>query len=147
MPRRVIPDEELVRKNIVEYITLGSPIETALDAVGIVRSTYDRWKQKHREFREDIKKALGMSVINLLTEIQADKSWQSKAWILERRFPQKFAKREYVEQRTEHSVANLTKKEEERIAKEFNLIKTERLVTQKPLSLVDSNGSSQDAQE
>ena len=45
------------------------------------------------EFVEALKKSEATAEANLLSIIQADPSWQSKAWILERRCPEHWGRR------------------------------------------------------
>ena len=59
------------------------------------------WREKgesgagglYLEFVEALKKSEATAEANLLSVIQADPSWQSKAWILERRCPEHWGRR------------------------------------------------------
>jgi hypothetical protein len=94
--------------------------ETVADALGIHRATWWRWEQLgesnpgsiYADFCNVVKKASAVGEILLVRSIRAGfEGWQSKAWIAERRFPQRWGKR--VEITLRH--------EAERLAQEHGL--------------------------
>ncbi len=91
-------------KSIIEAIAKFVPYTMVADANQINRSTLYDWINKGLEdlrngkktafarFSYTLKKRECEGVCQLLDDIKAGvKSWQSRAWILERRFPMDFA--------------------------------------------------------
>lgn len=98
--------EHLLTPETLEQIGLllteGNYQETVADFLGISRMTWWRWEQLGEaepdsifaEFRYVVKKAQAAAEIMLLQEIRRSPlNWQAKAWISERRFPQRWGKR------------------------------------------------------
>lgn len=76
--------------------------ETVSDFLGINRSTWWRWEQLgeqedgsiYAEFCNVVKRASAAAEILLVQEIRrGPMNWQAKAWVAERRFPQRWGKR------------------------------------------------------
>jgi hypothetical protein len=97
-----------VARTIVRYLTSGAFIETAAAAAGISRSTLYEWLRRGREagrgpfweFSMDVEKALATSEINMCRRIQRaaqDGQWQAAAWPLERKFPERWRRRDSIE--------------------------------------------------
>lgn len=91
-------------KSIIEAIAKLAPYTAIAEAHQIDRSTLYDWIQKGFEdlkegnktalarFSYTLKKRECEAIIQLLDDIKMGvKSWQSRAWILERRFPTEFA--------------------------------------------------------
>jgi len=148
-----------IKSKITEAITTGASIDMACDYAGIHHSSYynkqnwlneklgkdwqsylfenddymdsdlDGEVKQALEFFEDIKKAIATCKVSLMEKIKNDDSWQSKAWLLERRFPDEFGKQltpqkqEGVEFKISdiHLVIN-------RVLEQFSSIPNERLV-------------------
>ena len=113
---------EIVEK-IADCIALGNFANVACAFAGISTTTYHEWMndESKPEFTEAIKEAEAISEIDALAAIRNDPSWQSKAWFLERKFKDRWAKTET--QKIVHSgvvesrpVEELTNDELERIA-------------------------------
>lgn len=87
-------DAEILTK-IVELISTGVSYRNAALAVGIGKTTLARWKQEDQEFRASLKRAEAQAHARAVKCIsdQWDKNWQSAAWWLERRYPERYAKR------------------------------------------------------
>lgn len=90
--------------NLVQALQLGTPRALACQYAGIHVSQFYRWiaagekeeSGKYRVFCDAIKEAEGQMTVNLLGRIQKaakEGRWQAAAWILERRFPEEFARR------------------------------------------------------
>lgn len=99
--------------NICENLRRGNYITTACRASGITTNTYYRWKKRGEKGEEPFKTFLErtdkaesegelacMEVIyNSATE---QGNWLSAAWILERKYPQRFGKREQMALQTDN---------------------------------------------
>jgi len=106
MGRRTKLTPEL-QQQICDLLAMGNYADDVCDIVGIGETTFYRWlqegeagKEPYREFRESIKKAQAQAVARAVAGIQRaglDGSWQALAWFLERRYPDKWGKRERVE--------------------------------------------------
>jgi hypothetical protein len=91
-------------------MTLGMPVKLACDYVGISVGTYYEWmaradpekkgknppKPEHIEFANAVKQAISKGTGTLLARIRKaaedPTKWQAAAWLLERRFPEEFAR-------------------------------------------------------
>lgn len=96
---------DLIRR-ISQAILAGLKIEVACQYVNISKNAFYMWLDKgsrakegsiYRKFYDAIKGVEAQAELNLLLRIQNDESWQSSAWILERRFRDRWAKKEIVE--------------------------------------------------
>lgn len=114
--------EQLLTPAMLEEIGLllceGNYKETVAEFLGINRATWWRWEQLgerepgsiYAEFCNVVKRSSAAAEILLLREIRfGSEGWQSKAWISERRFPQRWGKR----------VEITLRQEAERLAAEF----------------------------
>ena len=91
---------------IVKRIRAGNYIKVACQAVGISHTAYFDWIKKgedgispYAEFLYAVKKAEAEAHVTYVAIIasQAPTQWQAAAWWLERKFPDKWAKREKIE--------------------------------------------------
>jgi hypothetical protein len=79
-------------------------INATCDLVGITRETFFKWMREGEsakggikaDFTDTVKKARAMSRVMLVNQISKDPSWQAKAWILERQFPEEFGRRQLI---------------------------------------------------
>lgn len=98
--------EQLLTPEMLQEVGLllaeGNYKETVADFLGVDRKTWWRWEQRgevepnsiYAEFCHIVKKSMAVAEILLLREIRfGGEGWQSKAWISERRFPQRWGKR------------------------------------------------------
>jgi len=87
-----------VRANqICDQIAKGLPILQSAIACGISRTTFYRWKDERPEFEEMVNQAVAVSEARLLNKISDAEDWRAAAWVMERRFPDRWAKRDKVE--------------------------------------------------
>lgn len=103
--RKTILNEELQTK-LCDYIKVGVPIRDACHAVGIAESMFYLWQQKGLEnkgrpyvlFVKAVEKAKSQSKIRSIVRIDkaANDDWRADAWLLERRFPEEFGKRDQL---------------------------------------------------
>ncbi|NOZ27976.1 MAG: transposase [Chloroflexi bacterium] len=114
-----------VQEKICNFVRQGLTYEVAARAAGISESTFYRWRRrgegarsgKFRQFWEALKKAEAEAESSLVQQIQKEArggTWQAAAWILERRYPERWAKRDRVEH--EHSVGDALAQVLERLA-------------------------------
>ena len=101
-PSKLTPDTERI---IVKALNIGLYIETACDLAAIDRDTYYNWINKgkeskagrYRDFSDACRKAQAQAEARLVGHILQDDSWQSKAWILERKFRKRWGRNLPVE--------------------------------------------------
>ena len=102
-----------VCKTIADGITLGMPYEHAAVSAGVSYDTFNNWMKKGKvqksgkyfEFFKTIKEAEAKGIKNnlaLITKSSKEGSWQASAWILERRHPEEFGRREVIKASVEH---------------------------------------------
>jgi len=91
---------------VTKRIRAGNYIKVACEAVGISQTSYFDWLKKgeqgieqYAEFLGAIKKAEAEAQVNFVAIIasQAPTQWQAAAWWLERRFPDKWGRKEKIE--------------------------------------------------
>lgn len=82
---------------ICDLIAKGVPLSAAASGSGINKSTLHRWRNEKEEFGDMVNQAIGVSEARLITEISTCEDWRAKAWILERRFPDRWSKREQID--------------------------------------------------
>ena len=87
----------ILAHQICEHVSKGIPMRQAAQALGISESTFHRWRREKEDFAEMIDQAIGVSESRLITEISVNEDWRAKAWILERRFPERWSKREQID--------------------------------------------------
>ena len=123
--RKTKLDEKRLKK-VVEGITAGLPYDTACALAGITYQTFLNWMRageaagsgKFFEFFEEVKKAEAIAESVHIKNIKdAGKSgiWQADAWMLERRYPEKWGKKEQVKQ-------EITGKDGEQLAVKFEIV-------------------------
>lgn len=92
---------------VVELIKAGNYTETAVITAGLGKSTHYAWMKKGKEakrrnkfveYREAIKEAEAWAESRHVAIISkhAETTWQASAWWLERKMPEKWAKREVL---------------------------------------------------
>ncbi len=87
----------VLANQICDLISKGVPLSAAASGSGINKSTLHRWRNEKEEFAEMVEQAIGVSESRLITQISTDEDWRAKAWILERRFPERWSKREKID--------------------------------------------------
>ena len=114
-------DPQLIA-DFVKAIREGLSIDIACDYVEINRSTFFRWKREAEQLSKEVdegkrkyykltdrqkllvdllalvRKALAACEYDLLKEVrEGERGWQAKAWMLERRFRERWARRTLVD--------------------------------------------------
>ena len=113
--------EDDIHQRLILAIERGLTIADACEYSGISEKTYYNWlnkdttqikddeeRKKFVQFLQDIKKAQSECQMYCLDFIMKDKSWQSKAWLLERRFPDRWAKKDMTINENNEKVINFT---------------------------------------
>jgi len=87
-------DEKIT--DILRTVALGIWPDRAARIHGISAATMRKHKQRHPEFVTALEKAESEAESSIHGKIlkAMDKSWQAAAWMLERRWPNRYAKRE-----------------------------------------------------
>lgn len=107
-PRKLTPE---LRDRLATWIRAGNPIPVACKASGIVESTFHDWMDRGRraleadgvpegeepfvEFLESIERAMDeteAALVAMVTRAAQRNGWQAAAWILERRWPERWGK-------------------------------------------------------
>jgi hypothetical protein len=92
---------------MVEAIEAGNYASTAAESVGIGESTHYRWMKQgeegiepYRGYWEAIKKAEAQAEMSAVQNIQthAAENWTASAWYLERKFPDKWGRKDKLTQ-------------------------------------------------
>lgn len=110
-PSKISPQ---IKKKIGNSIKLGMPFKYAAEAAGISEPTFFRWMQAgeaaesgiYREFREYIKKCQAEAVethLKTITNVAKSGNWQASAWILERRHPEEFGRKDRLDMKADVS--------------------------------------------
>jgi len=85
---RPSPYSEETGAKIIEAVRGGLTLERAAEYVGLNPSTVQGWTERRADFGRLIKKARREHELSLLRSVEAagEKSWQARAWCLERIF-------------------------------------------------------------
>lgn len=102
-----------IRDNIIKLINDGNYIETACVACGITKQTFFNWLHKaesggggngnqiYIDFFVELKKAEAHNIAENVKLIQEagrkPQNWMASAWLLERKYPEKFGRRMELE--------------------------------------------------
>lgn len=102
--------DDLTMETILRNLSAGNYLATACRAAGISHRTICTWRKayregqqmapEHKKFIEGIDKAIAHGEIKHLSSIEkAARSgqWQASAWLLERRFPKHWARKDMIQ--------------------------------------------------
>lgn len=82
---------------ICAIVAVGCTYETAADYVGVAASTIYRTAERQPAFRAKLNKACAQVQLHLVRRIydcaDGKQGWRAAAWLLSRRFPDRFAQR------------------------------------------------------
>lgn len=101
-----------VAKRICGVLANGNYIQTACAMVNIDPSQFHRWMEKgehqtdgeYRDFHDAVKQAEQRAELECLRQINEDPSWQSKAWVLERRYPERWGRKDRLDSNVNSTV-------------------------------------------
>ncbi len=90
-----------VQRHIIEMVRKGNHPETAAASAGISRTTLNEWLRKgvagdevYAAFAAAVREAESESEAAAVRTLRSAGTWKAQAWFLERRFPQRWMKRE-----------------------------------------------------
>jgi hypothetical protein len=96
----------VIQEKIVESVRQGNYIETAGVLAGVHKTTIYAWLKRgataksgsYRRFHNAVRQAMAESEVRNLAVIDkaGDHDWRSAAWRLERRFPKRWGRKQYV---------------------------------------------------
>ena len=105
---------EEICKCLVEFYADGIPLKYCADAVGINRSTIYDWMKKgekaksgkYKKFYLDMQKARAKFIQKNVKEIQDNKSWMAKQYLLQVTDPEQFvvAEKQQIESETKATI-------------------------------------------
>ena len=129
MKTKLTPESQ---KKLISYIKAGSYVETACNAVGISKVTFYDWLKRGKKeefylnFLNAIKKAKAEAEIRNIAIVQkaAEKSWPAAMTWLERKYPQRWGRKDRLEVKSKKTV--LTKQIIEFHREEKKLTEDER---------------------
>ena len=77
-----------IQEKILNYVRRGLTYDRAGEALGIPTATIQNWQARNKAFNNALKRARRDLEVSLLESINqaGEKSWQARAWILERSF-------------------------------------------------------------
>lgn len=88
-------NKELCTSIIISYVKSGLTIECACRAAGVAASTFRNWRRADKSLSNALKKAEAdferVHIQNV--SIFGERDWKASAWLLERKFPERYAKR------------------------------------------------------
>lgn len=84
---------------VVRFILSGNDIRTSCALAGLSSTSYYRWREDFKEFRDILKRALAYCRAARVARIlrASEKSWQAAAWWLERMYSEDFALKSILE--------------------------------------------------
>ena len=88
---------EILAHNICNHVSNGNTLKASAAAVAISESTVHRWRKEKPEFEQMINQALAVSEARLVQKISQSEDWRAALAILERRFPETWAKRDKID--------------------------------------------------
>lgn len=86
-------------RTAIKYCRAGLPDCQIAAILGVTRETYSRWinhpkTENQRQLAHALKKADAEREANLVSRIMraSDDTWQAAAWLLERKYPERYAR-------------------------------------------------------
>lgn len=100
----------------IKYCRAGLPDYQIAAILGVTRETYSRWinhpkTENQRQLAHALKKADAEREANLVSRIMraSDDTWQAAAWLLERKYPERYARPTRPEDSTDTAVLKAAK--------------------------------------
>ena len=105
--RKTTKAQAEVRAEIIANLKEGMTVEAAVLLAGITTSTYYRWLESDEKFSEEIAQAhryFEAIAIARIKQAATDRmDWKAWAWMLEKRYPDDYGKRQELQVTTESS--------------------------------------------
>ena len=108
-PRKRQPTrtQKAIKEEIIENLKTGMTIEASAVLAGVCRTTYYNYRDRDPKFAEEADQASRWAEAICLERIKQaamDRmDWKAWAWILEKRFPDDYGKRQELQVKTETS--------------------------------------------
>ncbi len=106
---RPVDDQTMLTKDVADdlrnKILRGLTEEQACEMVGVAYPTYTKWLTRYPLFKEFIRRVKAQVEHDALAYIQeamTGGTWSAAAWFLERKFPQRYGKRDVLKQQIYH---------------------------------------------
>ena len=103
-------------RTAIKYCRAGLPDCQIAAILGVTRETYSRWinhpkTENQRQLAHALKKADAEREANLVSRIMqaSDDTWQAAAWLLERKYPERYARPTRPEDSTDTAVLKAAK--------------------------------------
>jgi hypothetical protein len=83
------------------YVERGLSLEDACILTGITHDVFKSWRQNYPEFDDFISRCMIRvedDALNYIKEAMGGGTWQASAWMLERKYPAKYGKRDMLKQ-------------------------------------------------
>src|SRR5438552_2368898 len=99
-PKSLLEVDPTLQKRFCESVEKNNTFKTAAAICGIGERTIFTWLEKNEAFRTAVYRARAKAKAKLVRVItnQAPHDWRAAAWILERSWPDEYARTERVEQ-------------------------------------------------
>jgi hypothetical protein len=118
LPGRPTKFTPALQAQIIELVAAGNFLDVACKAVGIAPRTLRHWRQQYRdgdsavseyaEFFAALEKALAVAETAAISRIRSGGlGWQGSAWFLERRYPQRWARKPAGQETPDRTVVNI----------------------------------------
>ena len=91
----MIPPERW--QDVIDNIAAGMNNDDACAIAGISEASFYNRKKDDLEFLESVKRAESEFIKTHVKKIATSNQWQSSAWLLERKYPNKFKEQKKVE--------------------------------------------------
>jgi hypothetical protein len=104
---RIITNEN--EKEILAILTIGGSRNTAADYVSIARTTLRDHIARDEVFSEQVKRAEAAGQLKHLKKVGGADQWQASAWMLERKWPDEFGRKDRQDVPADDMTSVLTK--------------------------------------
>lgn len=100
------PEKE---RDILAILATGGSRNVAADYVGIGQATLHDVIARDEKFSERVKKAEASGQLKHLKKIEMAEQWQASAWMLERKWPDEYGRKDRTEQPADDMAEIITK--------------------------------------
>lgn len=111
-----VSDKTLLTKDVTsdlrDKILRGLTEEQACELVGVSYSTYSQWLIKYplfKEFIRRVKAEVEFDALEHIKDAMSGGTWSAAAWFLERKWPQRYGKRDMLKQEIYHTHISFVK--------------------------------------